>query len=173
MLDPWKHVLNCCVQLCRYIISSRQHDWGVRPEHLFFRHHSNEGVDSNNTCCTRPNQGGWPKILKNWYSPDLSQTNLKHLYKVVLIYIVFLMPFGPFLCKERDHFVFVGVSFLFLRRKKFNSSILADWTCNPDHWSLRLQRHPHHARVQVPVLTNTNYMLDKSQKVNYCNLPIF
>jgi len=28
--------------------------------------------------------------------------------RVVLIYIVFLMPFGPFLCKERDHFVFVG-----------------------------------------------------------------
>ena len=50
------------------------------------------------------------KYKKNWYS----QTNLKHLYKVVLIYIVFLMPFGPFLCKERDHFVFVGVSFLFL-----------------------------------------------------------
>ena len=54
------------------------------------------------------------KYKKNWYSPDISQTNLKHLYKVVLIYIVFLMPFGPFLCKERDHFVFVGVSFFFL-----------------------------------------------------------
>ena len=55
------------------------------------------------------------KYKKNWYLPDdISQANLKHLYKVVLIYIVFLMPFGPFLCKERDHFVFVGVSFLFL-----------------------------------------------------------
>jgi len=28
--------------------------------------------------------------------------------RVILIYIVFLIPFGPFLCKERDHFVFVA-----------------------------------------------------------------
>jgi len=28
--------------------------------------------------------------------------------RVVLIYIVFLIPFGPYLCKERDHFVFVA-----------------------------------------------------------------
>ena len=32
-------------------------------------------------------------------------------FKVVLIYIVFLIPFGPYLCKEKDHFVFVAVSF--------------------------------------------------------------
>ena len=31
-------------------------------------------------------------------------------FKVVLIYIVFLIPFGPYLCKEKDHFVFVAVS---------------------------------------------------------------
>ena len=34
MLDPWKHVLNCCVQLCGYIISSSQHDSGVRPKQM-------------------------------------------------------------------------------------------------------------------------------------------
>jgi len=28
--------------------------------------------------------------------------------RVVLIYIVFLMPYGAFLCKEKDHFVFVA-----------------------------------------------------------------
>jgi len=28
--------------------------------------------------------------------------------RVVLIYIVFLIPFGPYLCKEKDHFVFVA-----------------------------------------------------------------
>ena len=82
--------------------------------------------------------------------------------RIVLIWAIFLIPFGTSLCATQDNFVFVAVSFFFFfyKNEYLNIYYAAHRSHHSHLWGLYLQRHPDHARCQVTSTAVNNVMIE-------------